>query len=207
MPVYNGEVRPIRANEREEITTLLQLGMKQREFLPSYERLSRLAKENGMPSVKALIDRMCDRHETHLRERAIGQYGEENGQRFYEMDRAQRERRYEALMSEEAARGQQQREDDARRLAEQFVQLQQEYPQYADVCQVPQQVLESALQNGISLLDAQNRFVLAEQRRQERQKRDSAAAADGSTGSLGGNAQASKPSVMEAFLAGLHSRL
>ncbi len=204
LPIYNGEVRPVRANDKEEITTLLQLGMKQRDFLPSYERLSRLAAQTG-ESVKAFIDRLCEDSEQKRLEEAIGEFGEEKGRRYYELDRADRERRYTQLCEQQAATDGS--DDHAQRLAMEFVQLREMYPQYSDIRQVPPYVTQSALTNGISLLDAHNRFAIAEQQRQQQSRASSAAAATQSTGSLvSGNGNA-KSSVLEAFMEGLHSRV
>lgn len=203
LPIYNGEVRPVRVNDKEEVTTLLQLGMKQRDFLPSYERLSRLAAQTG-ESVKAFIDRLCEDSEQKRLEEAVGEFGEENGRRYYELDRADRERRYRQLTEQQAdANG----DDRAERLAMEFVQLREMYPQYSDIRQVPSHVMQSALTNGISLLDAHNRFAIAEQQRQQQSRASSASAATQSTGSLGGGNDNAKSSALEAFMAGLHSRI
>lgn len=204
LPIYNGEVCPVRANDKEEITTLLQLGMKQRDFLPSYERLSRLAAQTG-ESVKAFIDRLCEDSESKRLEEAIGEFGEEKGRRYYELDRADRERRYTQLCEQQAAADS--NDDHAQRLAMEFVQLREMYPQYSDIRQVPAHVTQTALTNGISLLDAHNRFVIAEQQRQQQHSMAATSAAAHSTGSLGGGNDHAKPSVFEAFMAGLHSRI
>lgn len=202
-PVYNGEKHPIRMSQREEITTLLQLGMKQRDILPQYERLTRLAAVSGDASVKALIDRLCETQETESLQAAIAAYGEKEGRRFYEMERERHQRRYEALMAEQENRAVQ--KDDAMRLAEEFAQLQQHYPEMTDVRQLSPQVIATALEKRISLLDAQNRFVISEQKRQKRAEAEAAEAAKATTGTLAHGAD-TPPSAMDAFLAGLHSR-
>ncbi|MBQ3094260.1 MAG: hypothetical protein IJC52_03720 [Clostridia bacterium] len=206
LPVYNGKVCPVRADDRQEITTLLQLGMKQRDFLPSYERLTRMARDLGMPSVKALIDGLCDARENTLLQEALETYGEEHGRRFYELEKAQREQRYNELTAEKQAQTRAEAEDDAARLAEQFSELAKVYPQCRDIRELPPSVVQTAIAKNIPLLDAYNRFVIAEQQRQQQQAAQSAKAAAQSTGSLADAVADAPSSAMDAFLSGLHRR-
>ena len=205
LPVYNGEVRPIRADDRQEITTLLQLGMKQRDFLPQYERLARLAADHGDKSVKALIDRLCETDEKERLEKAVSTYGEENGRRFYELEQAERTRRYEETVRQQQTERQEEPRTTAHRLAEEFVALQAVEPGLHDIRQLPREVIETAVTEGVSLVDAHNRFVLAQNRRVERQAALEKDASLRSTGSLAQNGE-TPPSAMEAFISGLHSR-
>lgn len=205
LPVYNGEVRPIRADDRQEITTLLQLGMKQRDFLPQYERLSRLAADHGDRSVKALIDRLCETDEKERLEKAVSLYGEEDGRRFYELELAERTRRYEETVRQQQDDRQTENRTTAHRLAEEFVALQHTDPTLHDIRQLPREVIETAVVEGISLVDAHNRFVLAQQQRVEAQAALERDASLRSTGSLSQNGE-TPPSAMEAFISGLHSR-
>ncbi len=206
-PVYNGQEIPLKASQHEEITSLLQLGMKQRDFLPTYERLSFLAKEDGATSVRTWVERLVQEREDAYRELAVSRYGEEAGGRFYALERQERERRF----AERDAQAQAQREaTDGRlarqeRLAAEMVELQEQYPQYRSVREVPPQVVELSLRENISLLDAHNRFALSERQRLERADTEGRRAACASTGSLRGE-PAAPPSPMDAFLAGLHRR-
>lgn len=206
-PVYNGQETVLKASEREEITTLLQLGMKQRDFLPTYERLSFLAREDGAASVKAWVEQLVQEREEAYRELAVSRYGEEAGARYYAMERQERERRYTARDREAEARSADAQARQARdeRLAAEMVDLQEQYPQYRSIREVPQAVVDTALRENISLLDAHNRFVLVEQQRCERAEAQGRRAASHSTGSLRGEPP-SAPSAMDAFLAGLHRR-
>ncbi len=202
LPVYNGEVHPIRASDRQEITTLLQLGMKQRDFLPHYERLSRLAADSGDKSVKALIDRLCETAEKERLDKAVNTYGEEDGKRFYELERAQRTRHYDEQMR-------QQRETAdrtlAHRLADEFVLLQKAHPELGDIRKLPREVIEAAVTEGVSLIDAHNRFMLAEQKRRDEHAAAEQHASATTTGSL--SQYGDTPlSAMDAFVSGLHSR-
>ncbi len=207
-PVYNGQTLSVKASDREEITALLQLGMKQRDFLPTYERLSFLAKEDGASSVKTWVEQLVKDREEAYREAAVRAYGEEAGQRYYEMERREREQRYTARDAEQTRREETARTAQAQheRLASELIALQEQYPQYRYMRDVPQAVVEAALREHISLLDAHNRFLLTEQQRREREQTQSRAEAARSTGSLRGE-PSSAPSAMEAFLKGLHSRV
>lgn len=205
MPVFKGQTIPIRANDRQEITTLLQLGMKHREFLPTYERLAKLTADVGGRSVTSFIENLCDRQEDLLREQAIAAYGEEAGQRFYEMERESRQHRYEHTQRQLGEELEQLSAMQEEKLASDFLELQAEYPEYTDFHAVEREIVETALEKNISLLDARNRFVLAEQKRREQQARSEQQAADQTTGSLSQNGD-DAPSAMDAFLTGLHRR-
>lgn len=200
LPVYNGEVCPLRMSEREEITKLLQLGMKQREFLPSYERLRRLAANSGAKSVDAYIEALSEQQEAQWRAEAVERYGEEAGARIYELERAAREPQSPPPAAVH-------RLGNVERVSDEFMQLQQQQPQYHTLTDVPTTVLSIAAENGISLLDAHNRFTLAEQQRKAGEQRAHSAAARYSTGSLADGGRAASPSVIEAFRAGLYRRM
>jgi len=206
-PVYNGQETVLKASEQEEITTLLQLGMKQRDFLPTYERLSFLAKEDGAVSVKAWVEQLVQDREEVYREMAMQRFGDEAGQRYYEMERRERERRYTARDEEALARTAeaQKRQERHERLATEMAALQEQYPQCRSIRDVPPSVVETALSENITLLDAYNRFTLSEQQRCERAEIQGRRAALHSTGSLRGE-PSSPPNAMDAFLAGLHRR-
>lgn len=207
-PVYNGQTVSLRASDREQITTLLQLGMKQRDFLPTYERLSFLAKEDGASSVKAWVEQLVQERETAYRDAAVQTYGAEAGERYYAMERRERERRYTARDPEEQRRQADERERQAtnERLAAELIALQAQFPQYGSIRDVPQTVIDTALRDKIPLLDAHNRYTLAEQQRREREQAQSRAAASHSTGSLRGE-QGTAPTPLDAFLAGLQRRV
>lgn len=208
-PVYNGQTVSVRASDREEITALLQLGMKQRDFLPTYERLSFLAREDGAASVKAWVEQLVQERENAYREEAVSTYGEEAGERYYAMERQERERRYTARDGDAAQRQSADRERQAthERLAREMIALTEQYPQYRSMRDVPQAVVDTALSENISLLDAHNRHQLAEQQRREREQAQSRTAAARSTGSLRGEQAASAPSALDAFLMGLQRRV
>ncbi len=206
LPVYNGQVHPVAAANRQEITTLLQLGMKQRDFLPVYERLTRLADDAGAASVKAFVEQLYETEEEKRRVAARATFGDENGVRVYELERAQREQRYRELVSEQAARESRMQREQETTLEREFAALAREYPAYTAIEQVPDEVKTLAAVQRISLLDAHNRFVLAEQRRTAQAAAASKAAATESTGSLGGHSGETVSAQREAFLRGLYSR-
>lgn len=206
LPVYNGQVHPVAAADRQEITTLLQLGMKQRDFLPVYERLTRLADDAGAVSVKAFVEQLYDAEEGKRREAALAAYGEENGTRVYELEREQRERRYMQLAEEQVLRENRMAQERELSLEREFAALRREYPAYTAIEQLPEEVRMLAATQRITLLDAQNRFVLAEQRRAAAAAAAGKAAAAGSTGSLASPGGEHVSTEREAFLRGLYSR-
>lgn len=206
LPVYNGEVCPVRVADRQEVTTLLQLGMKQRDFLPVYERLTRLAGDAGAVSVKAFVEQLYETEEEKRLQSAMATFGEEHGKRVYELEREKREQRYAMLAQEQEARENREKDDRQARTQREFEELRREYPAYTAMHQLPATVVEQAGAKHISLLDAYNRFVLAEQRRAKAAEESGRAAAVGSTGSLAQQGGEPVSAEREAFLRGLYSR-
>ncbi len=205
-PVYNGEVCPIKVADREEITTLLQLGMKQRAFLPVYERLTRLAQDANVPSVQAFVEQLYETKEQEYRDAALSAYGDEQGQRVYELEREQRERRYAALAAKQQTVEQESEQARQQRLRGEFEEIRRDYPQYTDIRKLPASVIAEAAEKRLSLVDAHNRFVLAEQRRAAAERKAQLAAASVTTGSLSAQTPDTVSAEREAFLMGLYSR-
>ncbi|MBQ4617049.1 MAG: hypothetical protein IJB27_01585 [Clostridia bacterium] len=206
-PVYNGEIISVKASDREEITTLLQLGMKQRDLLPMYEQMTRLAKEEGEPSLKAWVEKRVQEREEMLRLQAVERYGEEDGARFYEMERREREERYRSLSEEQHRRDEERAawRDRHEAMAEEFCALCAMHPDVTAFRQVPDEVFRVRQEEGISLLDAFNRVKLLEERRVQKAHEASRVAAETATGSLAASPEA-PPSAIEAFRAGLRRR-
>ena len=194
LPVYNGKICPVQADNREEITTLLQLGMKQRDFLPQYDRLRSLARDSGAESVAAYIETLCEQQETRRREEAIAQWGEEAGRRIYELERETRA----PLPAQQ---------EETVDLTAEFAALFAENPAYRSPEDVPDEVFRLAAVNGISLCDAHNRFIISEAARRATALAEQDAAAEAATGSLSDRRGASTPSIIDAFRAGLHRRM
>ncbi len=199
MPVYKGKVIPIKANDREEITTLLQLGMKQREMQPLMEDLQLLATQCGAKSIRELIESSRRSYEEQALSESIAAYGEKEGLARFEREREAARQSIAPPTDERAAMHE--------RLAGEFIELREAFPDYARVSDLPTDVVQTALTQGISLTDALLRYRHAEQRRVEAEKAAAKSGAARSIGSLQQAAGQTTAAVMDAFLRGLHRRL
>lgn len=206
-PVYKGQVVPIAASDRQEIETLLQLGMKQREVLPTWERLRQMAHESGMQSVEALVQSLVDNREQRLLEQAISDYGEEKGKRFYEYDKAQREQAF--TRHQEEAKNADAAETKAlnERLADQFLELQKEYPELTSFSEIPKTVVQTAIEKGIPLLDAMGRYERAEAKKSAAAQAAAATSAKASAGSMQSTEDTGVSAVTNAFKRGFYARV
>ncbi len=202
LPVYNGEVRPVRRTEREEITALLQLGMKQRDFLPEYELLREMAEDEGV-TVREWVRDRADRHEKALLSDAVEKYGERDGTAFYEMHRQSRLARCREQEEREKAREMSEKQREASRWQSEFAELKEAVPRFETPEDVPLQVKNLALARGIPLLDAYHRFAFDERRRAMEEKFEEEMARALSTGPLSATERGGPDSAREAFLRGL----
>ena len=201
-PVYNGVATPIKASDTDEVTTLLQLGMKQRAFLPTYEKLAQIAHESGAKSVDDFINSAFEANEKKHRDEAISRYGAEEGEKFYEYQKEQRGKAFSRYQqqTEEAARAEIQTRNEM--LATQFVEMQQEYPDVAEFKDVPQAVINMSLEKGIHLMDAMARFQRSEGRKVADADAAAKKAASSTTGSMTDTPDAGEDPLFAAFMRG-----
>ena len=199
MPVYKGKVYPIAASDTEEITTLLQLGMKQREMQPLMEDLQRLATAHGSKSIRDFVQRAKEESDTQALEAAVAAYGEQEGRAYFEAQQQRMQQRKivsaddRLLMSE--------------RLAAEFYDLRHEFAEYTAIEQLPKEVIHTALRESIPLMDAMLRYQHRQARQVEAGKRAAVRSAAAATGSLRQSGDNRSSAAMDAFLRGLHRRL
>ncbi len=206
-PVYNGEVTPIKASDTEEVTTLLQLGMKQRAFLPVYEQLDQLAHESGAKNIAEFVQNAFDYNEQKHLDEAIARYGDEEGKAFYEYQKEQRSKAYSRYQEQTAQAEREAVSSRNEMLATQFVEMQAEYPEYAEFKDVPKAVVDLALDKGIHLMDAMARFKRSEERKGAQAAATAKKGAEAATGSMTDAADAGADPLWEAFMRGVNSRM
>ncbi len=176
----------------EQATPLVEMGLKWDSFKPHHQKLRYLASAEGK-SVAALIQQMMEdsdsRHYKQLLEEMEG--NETAASRLFEMQKAERQRQFEQLCTEQADRerleetGQQEKTEQ--RLADDFLQLHSEFPdRFVYFKDVPSAVVESAVRENLPLLDAYLRYQHREARRAAAQQARQAEAAARSAGSLSG---------------------
>ena len=96
--------------------------------------------------------------------------------------------------------------DVTQRLAEDFLDLAEEFPQFVHPGQLPDAVLDMAAQQGISLLDAYLRYRLQEEKKVVAAAQKRQQAAEQSTGSLSRGAIQTPPE-QDAFLRAFRAAL
>lgn len=86
-------------------------------------------------------------------------YGDEElAKRMFEAEKAKRQARWESAREQEAAAVAQDREELHRRLADQYLELKKLVPDIGEFSRLPRQVIEAAVDGGVSLADAYLRF-------------------------------------------------
>ena len=201
-PVYNGAVTPIKASDTDEVTTLLQLGMKQRAFLPVYEQLEQLAHESGAKSVAEFVKSAYEHNEKKHLDDAISLYGQEGGERFYAYDKAERGKAFSRYQQQAADAEQAAIQSRNAALAEQFLEMQAEYPEFAEFKDVPKDVIDLSIDKGIHLMDAMARFKRSEERKSAQAIATAQKATAAATGSMTDTADVGEDPLWAAFKRG-----
>lgn len=197
-PVYNGAVMPVKASDTARVTTLLQKGMKFEHMADDLERLHQLKTMCGAKTIGDAIGMLLAEKE-HARLAEYEQmYGQEAAEKLLGMEKRQSGSFREA----DAATDRASKEALGARLSAEFRELQKDYPAIVQASQLPEEVIALAVQKGIPLLDAYNRYTLKEQKRvmaATQQHRHNQKAA---TGSLADRSSEVSDPVWEAFLRG-----
>ncbi len=199
MPVYKGKVYPMAASDTKEITTLLQLGMKQREMQPLMDDLKLLAAQCGVNSIKELVACSKEASNAQALQAAVNTYGEREGRAYFA---AQQER-----LRQNVGQPTDERTSLHERLAAEFCELRREFTDYTSFGQLPKEVVRAALMQSISLTDALLRYQHRQAKCAQVEKTAANRGAAAATGSLRQASEHRSSSAMDAFLRGLHRRL
>lgn len=201
-PVYNGAVTPIKASDTERVTNLLQKGMKFEHMADDLEKLHQLTAAYGAKNTTEMLDMMLGARERAAKEEYVRKYGKEAGEKLFELEKTQRAAKRGTFKDADEAADKASRDAVNNRLAAELAELQGDHPELASIKDVPQSVIDMALQKGIPLLDAYNRYTLKEQKRAASAAQKQADNQKAATGSLAdGGSEVSDP-VWEAFVSG-----
>lgn len=203
IPVYGEE----REFTPEEAAPLIESGMKWNEFAESYDNLLYISCYSGknvhdfIAELKAASDKAM--LASIKQERGCD---DDTAAELFEHRKAQIEKKY----GERKASDSQERTEKAmtkaeelkERLANGFLELSKEFPDdFKAFKDVPKSVVDSAVKNNISLLDAYLRYERRERMKSEAAKAKQAEAAKQSTGSMRSQTENRDPAI-EAFLEG-----
>lgn len=201
-----------RAYTAEEAAPLVEMGLKWDSFKEKHEKLKFLAQSHGK-SVGELIDLLVNSNDKLLYRQTLSECSgnETAARRLFEVEKNERQRKFEsakAAEQEQAQREEQQERNQLQqRLADDFLTLSREVPdKYAKFADVPAPVVEAAVKENISLLDAYLRFEHRETHKSEAERSRQAQAAGRSAGSLGGDRGSPAPEL-DSFERAFHRAL
>ncbi len=197
-PVYNGAVMPVKASDTARVTTLLQKGMKFENMADDLERLHQLKTMCGAKTIGDAIGILLAEKEQAKLTEYEEIYGQEAAKKLLEMEKVHSG----TFRETDEAMDRASREALGVRLSAEFRELREEYPDITQASALPKEVIDTAVQKGISLLDAYNRHTLREQKRAMAATQQHKANQKAATGSLADSGSEASDPVWEAFLRG-----
>lgn len=180
-------------------------------FGDSYAKLQRLAASCDK-DVSGLIDALVESNEKTEYNRILAECHQDEAlaKQVYAYRKAEADRKYNEQVSAASQKREQavsqKKEALTERLANDFVELSKEVPDFKEFKDVPRAVVDAAVGKGISLYDAYLRFERSNRVDDRRKREVAAAAAKNTAGSMASNIDAPNE-VMDALMAGLSRAL
>ena len=195
---YNHEDRHL---TQEEAVTLAQKGVAYDDI---YKTISRAAALKGT-DVKTFIKSFEKAQDDAYREELIAKYGEDDMETVDSLMELYNQKKESTIKAAEEAEAQKQKEQQTTlesRLADEFIRLQQEFPEVEKFESLPKSVV-SAAAKGQDLLSAYLLYQHTENKKAEAAKKTAEAAKNASGGSMSSTPETSS-SISEAFIRGLY---
>ena len=195
---YNHEQKGL---TQEEAVTLAQKGM---AYDSLYTPLQRAAALKGM-TVKAFIESVEKAQDSAYREELIAKYGEDDMETVDSLMELYQSKKESTIKAAEEAEKQLEAESKSTlesRLADEFIELQKEFPDIKDFNSLPKSVKKAAA-DGEHLLFSYMRFMHSETRKAEAAQKSADAAKKASGGSMSDKPETAS-SVVDAFMQGLY---
>lgn len=201
---YNHESRELTLDEAQ---ALAQKGLKFDELSPTLDKIRYLAAAN-QKSVQEMVDALVEGQDKQLYNAILEECGgnEALAKRLYEAEKDKWNTRYANSREEEARAPEKDKEDLTSRLAGEFLELKAEFPDVAEFKQVPQPVVDMAVNKGITLTDAYLRYQHSESKKALAAKAAQEAAAKASPGPQAAGAGETTNPTIDAMLAGVWNR-
>lgn len=196
---FNHQIRELTL---DETTDAVQKGLYAEQLIG---KLAFLASASGAKNVNEFIDTMITAHEDSVKSRYSEECGgnEELAEKLMKADREQWDDGGKKLFAGWNDTIREQEGDINRRLAEQFIELQGEVGEFKSFDEVPKSVVNTAIKQNISLLDAYLRYRHAQQKKTDAANEQQAAAKKASAGSLNAGAVSSSDPALSAALSGI----
>lgn len=201
---YKHEARELTLEEAQDFA---QKGLRYDEIAPTLDKLRFLAAANDK-EISEMVDALVESQDKKLYDSIMEEcYGDEKlAKRLFEVEKAQRQAKYESARQQETAAEQKAKEDLAKRLADDFVELQEEFPDITEFSGLPQQVVDTAVKKGISLTDAYLRHQHAENKKITAARTAQEQAAKVAAGPQSAGTGETADPVIEAMLAGVRGK-
>ena len=170
---------------QEEATAYAQMGMKRETEQPTWDALSLLAAGRGQ-TVQEYVESLKRYDENLLLKQKLEITGGNvvEARKLLQLDLDARKTTCAERVRQEQEAEQQAEQTLADRLAGEYIELQQEFPNIGEFATIPQTVVNDAIRNGRHLLDAYLRYQRQEGKKTEQNRAAQAAAAAASAGSL-----------------------
>ena len=200
---FNHEDREL---TQAEAQSYAQKGM---QAEPIMADLRYLAAQDGHKSVKEFLETLKKAAEDSRMENIRGQLVDEDNEdlinAIYSAEVSKIKNAAGVIEADEQKAFAAEYENEHTRLADEFIALQKEFPEFKEFKDVSKSVLQMAQKEKISLLDAQLRFNHAENKKIKQAEQSAAAAAESSTGSMQSSENNVNSSVLDAVLKGIWS--
>lgn len=207
-PIYNGEVVRIEASDTEKVTTLLQKGMKYDSCAPMIADLRALAAAADFKTPAELVHKLLENYEKSQYDAMKKKgYEEEHVQKLLDTWRRERQEKIAEQDRQEEQAQLKARQTLEEKLAAQYADLKSEIPDVPAFDKLPRQVVENAVQKGMSLFESYLRFERAEQKRIQEAQESERAASAASAGNLHSEAEPTESDTTTAMLRGLQMAL
>lgn len=194
---YNHAFRELTADEAK---TYAQMGVRYESITPMLDKLKAVAAYNGK-TVAEVVDALAEKDDADMRQKILDECkGDEAlAERLIEVERQKRGAVLKAAQDEEAKSEADAEEALHKRLAEEFIELQTDFPDITELKMLPKSVVEDALKNNKSLLSAYLMHNHKAELARKQAESVSNAAAKASAGSAGSDAEGGHNPAVEAF--------
>lgn len=172
---------------------------------PLLDKLAYLSSKHGK-TAEEIIEGLMTADEQFLRSQLTEKYGElpeEVMTTLIKEEKAKAQNAYNEHLSEEKAQQAESEKAVHIRIANEFLELQKEFPELSTIDNVPDSVIIDAVNNGRNLIDAYLRHQSKESRKIEAAQQAEASAKKSSAGSLEGGNVSHASNAESAFLEGL----
>ena len=178
---YNKQYRELTP---EEAGIYAQKGMKYESLEPYLARLRFMGQQTGQ-SLEKVLEGMYQASEDLARKKILDEAGGNQtlADRLMEARRLKNKAAFDAMLADDKKAAESEIADNNQRLAGEFKDLNAEFPAIANIEDVPQSVIKSALRSGRDLLSEYLRYQHTESKRVKQAETQKATAAKASAGS------------------------